>query len=307
MTTRVNNITPIINKNNSFVLGQLTADYDDGATITSIAVTSTQIDLKDGDKIIIAGQELTVGADAAATATAITVDSVALTVPIQIGNNIEINQENLFVQYQRKTEGTIGGMPVTTDSVGPITYSGGIYSLPGITNYGMAKCSGTVATSATDGAVNAVTVPFDTLVIPSSPTTIVLNGAAGVTGVSDTEYSFYLDTASGLAGYELNWQVGINTNIVNNRIIAGLHLETGDIVATTVTWTILDPSVSYIYNRGTGSMRLASTSNSIFTAIGGTGKITYYRLRMWKENSSNASTTAITLTNATQITMKKLS
>jgi hypothetical protein len=53
-------------------------------------------------------------------------------------------------------------------------------------------------------------------------------------------------------------------------------------------------------------MRLASTSNSIFSSIGGSGKITYYRLRMWKEASSNASTTAITLTSATQITMKKL-
>ena len=306
MITRINNITPIINKNNSFVLGQLTADYDDGTTITSIAVTGTLIALKDGDKIIIESQEFTVGADAAINSTSITVDSVEILKPLQIGYNIEINQENLFVQYQRKTEGTIGGMPVTTDSVGPITYSGGIYSLPGITNYGMAKCSGTATTSATDGAVNAVTVPFDTLVIPSSPTTIVLNGAAGVTGVSDTEYSFYLDTASGLAGYELNWQVGINTNIVNNRIIAGLQLETGSITGVTVTWTILLPSLSYIYNRGTGTMRLASTSNSLFTAIGGTGKITYYRLRIWKEDSSNASTTAITLTNATQITMKKL-
>jgi hypothetical protein len=123
MTTRVTNITPIINKNNSFVLGQLTADYDDGATITSIAVTSTQIDLKNGDKFIIAGQIFTVAADAAATATSITVDSVALTVPIQIGNNIEINQENLFVQYQRKTEGTIAGMPVEGDDLGPINYN----------------------------------------------------------------------------------------------------------------------------------------------------------------------------------------
>ena len=280
--------------------------YEAATTVTSLVVLSTAFDMKSGDKINVAGNNFTLDADAAATATSLSVTSSVITYDINIMDVVELDHTNLFVQYQRKTEGTIGGMPVTTDSIGPITYSGGIYSLPGITNYGMATCSGTVNTSATDGAANAVTIPFDTLVIPSSPTTIVLNGAAGVTGVSDTEYSFYLDTAAGLAGYELNWQVGINTAVANNRIIAGLQLETGDIVGTTVTWTILSPSVSYIYNRGSGTMRLASTSNSIFSAIGGTGKITYYRLRMWKEDSSNASTTALTLTNATQITMKKL-
>tara|TARA_R110002096_G_scaffold204837_1_gene390463 strand:- start:46 stop:846 length:801 start_codon:yes stop_codon:yes gene_type:complete len=135
MITRVNNITPIINKNNSFVLGQLTADYDDGTTITSIAVTGTLIALKDGDKIIIESQEFTVGADAAITSTSITVDSVLLSKPIQIGYNIEINQENLFVQYQRKTEGTIGGMSVLEKSFGPIVYdspSTGDYAIIGV-------------------------------------------------------------------------------------------------------------------------------------------------------------------------------
>jgi hypothetical protein len=305
---RVNNITSIKNKSNAFIIGQLTADYDDGATITSIAVTSTQRDLKDGDKFIIQGQEFTVAADAAATATAITIDSVELSKPIQIGNYLEINQNNLFQQYQRKTEGTIGGMPVTTDSMGPITYSGGDYSLTGtlVPNYGMAKCTGTATTSATDGAVNAVVIPFDTLVDSSSPTTIALTGASGVSGVSDTEYAFYMDIASGLGVYELNYQVGINTHIANNRIIAGLQLEVGTITGSSITWSIITPSTSYIYNRGTGSMRYASASNSLLVTIGGSGKITYYRLMIWKENSTNASTTAITLTNATQITMKKL-
>ena len=132
MITRVNTITPINNKNNSFILGQLTADYADGTTITSIAVTSTLIALKDGDKMIIAGQEFTVGADAAATATAITIDSVEVLIPIQIGDTIEINQDNLFVQYQRKSEGTIAGMPVSSDTLGPLEYKGGVYYITGV-------------------------------------------------------------------------------------------------------------------------------------------------------------------------------
>tara|TARA_R110000824_G_scaffold137897_1_gene302609 strand:+ start:1815 stop:2603 length:789 start_codon:yes stop_codon:yes gene_type:complete len=132
MITRVNNITPINNKNNSFILGQLTADYADGTTITSIAVTSTQTALKDGDKFIIAGQVFTVGADAAAASTSITVDSVLLSIPIDIGDNIEINQDNLFVQYQRKTEGTIAGMLVQERDFGPINYIDPVYSIIGV-------------------------------------------------------------------------------------------------------------------------------------------------------------------------------
>lgn len=134
MITRVNNITQIDNKafSNAFVVGQLTADYADGTTITSIAVTSTQTALKDGDKFIIAGQVFTVGADAAAASTSITVDSVEVSIPIQIGDTIEINQDNLFVQYQRKTEGTIAGMPVSSDALGPLEYKGGVYYVTGV-------------------------------------------------------------------------------------------------------------------------------------------------------------------------------
>ena len=134
MITRVNNITQIDNKalSNAFVLGQLTADYDDGTTITSIAVTSTQTALKDGDKFIIAGQVFTVGADAAAASTSITVDSVEVSIPIQIGDTIEINKDNLFVQYQRKSEGTIAGMIVQERHLGPINYVDPVYSIIGV-------------------------------------------------------------------------------------------------------------------------------------------------------------------------------
>tara|TARA_R110001599_G_scaffold28746_1_gene99090 strand:+ start:568 stop:1368 length:801 start_codon:yes stop_codon:yes gene_type:complete len=135
MIKRVNNITQLNKEeiSNSFAIGLLTADYDDGATITSIAVTSTSIALKDGDKFTIVGQEFTVGADTAAASTAIAVDSVALSFPIQRRDRVEINKENLYLQYQRKTEGTIGGMPVTADSIGPITLDElGHYEITGV-------------------------------------------------------------------------------------------------------------------------------------------------------------------------------
>ena len=136
MTTRVNPITQINDESisNDFIVSAITADYDDSTAITSIAVTSTAIDLKIGDKFIVSGVEFTVRADADATATAISVDSITPLTPLLIGDKIKTSKENLFVQYQRKTEGTIAGMPVDADSIGPITYDPdtGIYDITGV-------------------------------------------------------------------------------------------------------------------------------------------------------------------------------
>tara|TARA_R100001530_G_scaffold56084_1_gene41030 strand:- start:5610 stop:6410 length:801 start_codon:yes stop_codon:yes gene_type:complete len=131
MITRVNPIKQINNNelSNSFTVGVLTADYDDSTAITSIAVTATSIALKDGDKFIISGVEFTVSADSAATATSISVDSITPSIPIQIGDKLQISKENLFVQYQRKTQGTIAGMPVDDDDLGPINHKGGEYTI----------------------------------------------------------------------------------------------------------------------------------------------------------------------------------
>jgi len=134
------NRTPILvqpeplgrNIDNEIQIASLSADYDESGAITSIAVTATQIDLKDGDNINIAGQSLVVNADAAAGARTLTIDSITLTSPIVTGEQVRINEENLFVQYQRKTEGTIAGMPVDADDLGPINYTGGVYSITGV-------------------------------------------------------------------------------------------------------------------------------------------------------------------------------
>lgn len=118
-------------KKNQLKLAQLTAEYADGDTVAAIACTGTLIALKVGDVIKVGGQTLTVNADAATTATSIVVTSTAITQTLMRGNSIEIDQGNLFTQYQRKTAGTIAGMPVTADTLGPITYSGGAYTIKG--------------------------------------------------------------------------------------------------------------------------------------------------------------------------------
>ena len=68
---------------------------------------------------------LTIATDVASNDTSITVDSFTPDTIIFAGAEIMIDQNNLFEQYQRKSEGTIGGMPVTSTTLGPITWKPG--------------------------------------------------------------------------------------------------------------------------------------------------------------------------------------
>tara|TARA_R110002096_G_scaffold56787_2_gene144645 strand:- start:506 stop:1312 length:807 start_codon:yes stop_codon:yes gene_type:complete len=121
---------------NELYISQLTSQYDEAiyiTTATAINCRKLVVALKAGDKIIINGTSLTIYADAAINATSFFVE--ALTLPGELGMNstIAIDQNNMFVQYQRKTEGTIGGMPVTADSIGPITLDElGHYEITGV-------------------------------------------------------------------------------------------------------------------------------------------------------------------------------
>ena len=119
---------PVKNAGQRVELASVTSrELYSGLTITSLDVSATAFDMKSGDKINIGGQLLTLDADAAATATSLSVTSTALTFDIELYDTIEIDTKNLFVQYQRKTEGTIAGMPVSAGTVGPIQYVGGRY------------------------------------------------------------------------------------------------------------------------------------------------------------------------------------
>ena len=126
----------ILEKSNitsQFQLANLTAEYDGGTTITSIAVDKTLITLKDGDIIRVNNQQLVVSADAATNSTSISVDSITLDYTLTFRDKIVIDQDNLFVQYQRKTQGTIAGMPVDADDLGPIHYTAeGVYNIIGV-------------------------------------------------------------------------------------------------------------------------------------------------------------------------------
>ena len=120
---------------NSFSLSQLTAEYNESDSITTstdIYCTKLAFALKAGDKITINGVSLTVYADAAVDATSFFVEAITLDEPLEYNANIAIDQNNMFVQYQRKTEGTIGGMPVSANGIGPIRDDEGVYSITGV-------------------------------------------------------------------------------------------------------------------------------------------------------------------------------
>tara|TARA_R110000744_G_scaffold363043_1_gene471226 strand:+ start:529 stop:1500 length:972 start_codon:yes stop_codon:yes gene_type:complete len=309
-----------------------------GAT-TSIPIHPIGSDvLKIGDNIAVydssSGQTISfvISADQSAADTSLTVDSVTLSLSIGNGAVVSIDYGNLIQEYQRKTEGTVAGFDIDRDGItkGGVEITGWLDSdtmtgatannVPtaesvkayvdassgGTSNFGMLTCTGTTTTSSTNGEVNAVVIPFDTETATSTTNTIVLNGSGGVVGVSDTEYSFYLGEDSAAGTFEVNWNIGINTNIVNNRILVGMKLQVGTITGTTVTWVDNDPSYGYIYNRGAGSIRKGSGANSLFYALTASSQIKYFRLVFWKEEASNASMNAITLLNATQLTIKEL-
>jgi len=94
-----------------------------GLTITSIDVTATAYDMKQRDVINIGGQKLTLSADEAAGSTTLAVSSTVLDFDIELHDLIEIDKQDLFVQYQRKTAGSIAGMTVSADTFGPIYYN----------------------------------------------------------------------------------------------------------------------------------------------------------------------------------------
>ena len=127
-------VAPEISEN-KFYLSQLTVNYNEGDVITtSTAINCRRLSfaIKAGDKIIINGTSLTVFADAAADATSFFVEAITLSFAFDLGAHVSIDENNMFVQYQRKTEGKIGGMPVTANSLGPITDDEGVYQITGV-------------------------------------------------------------------------------------------------------------------------------------------------------------------------------
>lgn len=108
-------------------------------SITSLDIVPVGYDIiSSGDEIFLtdrkSGQylEFEVSSDVAAADRTISVVSKSITEDIREGSVIGINYQNLFQQYQRKTEGSVGGMPVTANSIGKYSITGGNYYMVGV-------------------------------------------------------------------------------------------------------------------------------------------------------------------------------
>ena len=294
----------------------------------------TSFNLKTNDKLWMvfvdgSSYELTLTADVTSESTNIQFASITPTTSSGAIPIFQIPMLKLYENMYRKTDGKIAGFDVNATSLtkGGISIDGFLDSdsmtgasattLPtsesvkayvdsqsggggGLSNYSMLTCSGTTTTSTTNGESNAVVVPFNTK-LDSSTNSITLYTNEGPSGISNAVYSWTMPNGY----FEMSWNIGTNTNIANNRVLNGFKLQRGFQSGETIAWQDIPGSHGYIYDRGIGSIRKGSGAGSVIQRLDGSATI-YFRLVIWKEQSSTAGMNSITLTNACQISIKEL-
>lgn len=330
-----------------------------------------------------------VSTDQEAGATRILVNSKVIYQGIYINDQIFINQNDLFKQYNNKTKGTIAGFAIDSDGISKngieikswlnsntltgatefnlatassikayvdASAGGTTPSLQAVTDIGsttsnnltgagatfsgmvvvpripigdtsatpksyvdtqiasaissifsMLTCTGTTITSASDGVANAVIMKFDTEAITSGGSSaIVVYGSEGIEGIGNSTFCWKITAEQSARFFEQSWNVTSNTNTVNNRLLSGVRLQQGTITNDQINWFTLDPSSSYIYDRGLGNIRRGSTAGSIIVSNPSSSIDIYYRMQFWKQESSNAGVKSESVLNGTQISIKQL-
>ena len=125
----------------TFAYTYITHDIAIGATTTLNITAIGEAVLKTGDYIEVVDSktgsytEFVLNADQGASDTTLTVVSKVTTSKIRLGSVVNISYSDLAIQYQRKTHGTIGGMPVLSKQLGPIFFDtprAGDYSIIGV-------------------------------------------------------------------------------------------------------------------------------------------------------------------------------
>ena len=121
ITTNINTTPPNYEEEiNSFYLTQLDRTYDEGVVLSnssSIGCRPLAFAIKAGTKILINGISLEIYSDAAQSAVEFFITATTLTESINKGSKITIDKENLFLQYQRKTEGQVAGFDIDADGI----------------------------------------------------------------------------------------------------------------------------------------------------------------------------------------------
>jgi hypothetical protein len=207
-----------------------------------------------------------------------------------------ISNDNFTIPNASGSSGQVLKYPSSGSTLEWGSVSGG----SSLTNFAWVECETTITTSATDGESNAVVIPFDTKSLEGTSNTIILT-AGGLGGITDSANAWYSTTQG---KYEYSWTITTDTNDENNRILSGVKLQRGVQVDSGLVWSDYNPTKSFIYDRGTGNIRKGSTASQTLAEQGETQY--YWRLVLWKEESSNASTTAITLLTGCNLIIKQI-
>ena len=162
-------------------------------------------------------------------------------------------------------------------------------------------CESVALTSATTGEALAVVIPYDTTITQSTVNDMTFYTTGGVSG-SDYSWKF---GSSGF--YEISWNVTSDTSVVNNRILSGVKLQRGIEDRGAISWSDVNATHGYIYDRGTGSVRKGTVSQGLIISETVSAEIVvYYRIVFWKEAASNGSMKSTTVINGTNLTIKEL-
>jgi len=296
--------------------------------------------IKTGDKVWMVYDngtkyELTITADVADDSTSLSFTEFTPEFSSPTPPLIQIPMLKLWENMNRKTSGSIAGFVVTADDLTkdgisidgfldsdtmtgasartlPTSESVKAYvdsqSSTALSVFSMLTCTTTTITTATDGVANAVVMKFDTESITEGPAAAIdVFGSDGIEGVENSQFCFRIKyDSTSLRYFEFSWNVTSNTNTVNNRILSGIRLQSGVLSGSLITWNEIDPTTSYIYDRGNGSVRKGSTAGSIVLAVLSSESNLFFRMQFWKESASSAGVKSESVLNGTQITIKQL-
>jgi hypothetical protein len=224
-----------------------------------------------------------------------------------VTNNNQITNGAGFTTNRGTIERVLAGTGISGGgSSGTVTITSTItQALPA---FSMLTCSTTTITTNTNGVANAVVMKFDTESITyGTADTIIVYGSGGIEGVEGSQFIWTIDRDTDNARYfQYEWNVTSNTNTVNNRLLSGIRIEEGTLEEGALSWAVIDPTTSYIYDRGVGAIRKGSTAGSIILKLLAGSVKRYYRMQFWKESASNAGVKSESVLNGTQMTIKQL-
>ena len=324
---------PVLNSKNSITAGTITSIVIDpyaGSLNILKAGDIIEIALMNGNGALISFK---LAANVNTNDTSISVVSQVTYLDIPAGSPMRFSTQDIIMQSMRKTHGQVAGFNIDADGIEKngieitswldsdsmngatannvptaesvkayVDGSSGVLKL-----FSMITCSATTQTSLSDGVANAVVMKFDIEKISyGSALGIVVYGINGVEEITDSEYCVGIKFSAFQRYFEFLWNVSANTNGVNNRLLSGIRIQEGVISGSAMIWTTIEPTTSYIYDRGAGNIRKGSGGGSVIIDSPISVAFKYYRMQFWREKGTNAGTDGVSVLDGTQLSIKQI-